>query len=98
MTEVEPVIGIDLGTTNSCVAVVLDNEVHVIPDEHGARVQASMVSFLPDGSILVGNEAREEAVNDPMHTVYSVKRLIGRSFSSKEVTEAKEHFPFPPSR
>ncbi len=94
MSEVEPVIGIDLGTTNSCVAVVLDNEVHVIPDEQGARIQASAVSFLPDGSILVGNEAREESVSDPLHTVYSVKRLIGRSFSSKEVTEAREHFPF----
>jgi molecular chaperone DnaK len=94
LTDVEPVIGIDLGTTNSCVAVVRDGEVHVIPDEHGERIQASVVTFLSDDSVLVGNEAREEAVNDPENTVYSAKRLIGRAYSSKEVTEAREHFPF----
>jgi molecular chaperone DnaK len=88
------VIGIDLGTTNSCAAVVIDGEVHVIPDERGYRTQASMVAFLEDGSVVVGNEARREAVLDPVNCVYSAKRLIGRHFQSKEVKTALQHFPF----
>ncbi len=94
MTAREYVIGIDLGTTNSCAAVVIDGEVHVIPDERGLRTQASMVAFLEDGSVVVGNEARREAVLDPPNVVYSAKRLIGRHFHSKEVKTALQHFPF----
>ena len=90
----EHVIGIDLGTTNSCVATVIDGAVHVIPDESGLRIQASMVSFLQDGSVVVGNEARQEQMVDPGNTVYSAKRLIGRHFASKEVKTALQNFPF----
>ncbi len=84
----EHVIGIDLGTTNSCAGVLVDGEVHVVPDETGERTQASVVAFLDDGSVVVGNAARDEAVVDPANTVSSAKRLIGRHFHSKEVKEA----------
>jgi molecular chaperone DnaK len=89
-----PVIGIDLGTTNSCVAVLVDGEVHVIPDESGKRIQASMVAFLEDGSVIVGNEAQQEAVVDPENTIYSAKRLIGRHSQSKEVKTAQQSVPY----
>ncbi len=94
MAGQEHVIGIDLGTTNSVVATVIDGEVHVIPDESGARLQASIVAFLQDGSIVVGNGARQEAVVDPGNTIYSAKRLIGRHFSSKEIKTAVQQFPY----
>ncbi|MCA9538899.1 MAG: Hsp70 family protein [Myxococcales bacterium] len=94
MADAEPVIGIDLGTTNSCVAVVLGGEVHVIPDEQGRRLQASVVAFLADGSVVVGNSARREIIADPANTIYSAKRLIGRHFQSKEVKTAIQQFPY----
>ena len=94
MAGQEHVIGIDLGTTNSVVATVIDGEVHVIPDESGARLHASIVAFLQDGSIVVGNGARQEAVVDPGNTIYSAKRLIGRHFSSKEIKTAVQQFPY----
>ncbi len=94
MAEQEPVIGIDLGTTNSVAAVVLDGEVHVIPDEEGNNTQASMVAFLEDDSLVVGNHARREAIVDPVNTVYSAKRLIGRHFDSAPVQDAIGHLPY----
>ncbi len=94
MAGEDRVIGIDLGTTNSCVAAVIDGQVHVVPDERGARVQASMVSFLADGSVVVGNEARQEQMVDPVNSIYSAKRLIGRHYASKEVRTALQTFPY----
>jgi molecular chaperone DnaK len=94
MADSEPVIGIDLGTTNSVVAVVLDGEVHVIPDEEGHNTQASMVAFAADGSLVVGNHARREAIVDPVHTVFSAKRLIGRHFDSPLVQAAIKQLPY----
>ena len=94
MAEPERVIGIDLGTTNSCVAIVMNGAVHVIPDEMGAKIQASMVSFLADGSVVVGNEARHEQIVDPLNTIYSAKRLIGRHYSSREIKTASQSFPY----
>jgi len=88
------VVGIDLGTTNSCAGILIDGEVHVVPDENGARTQSSVVGFLDDGSVVVGNEARAEAIVDPVNTVYSAKRLIGRHFTSKEVKAAIEQMPY----
>ncbi len=90
----EKIIGIDLGTTNSCVAVVEGENAVVIPAADGAKVQASIVSFLPDGRRLVGNEAREQLVYNPYNTVFSAKRLIGRAFSSYEVQTFKEKCPY----
>ncbi len=88
------VVGIDLGTTNSCAGILIDGEVHVVPNENGTRTQSSVVAFLDDGSVVVGNEARAEAVVDPMNTVFSAKRLIGRHYHSKEVKAAIQQMPY----
>ncbi|MBN8615593.1 MAG: Hsp70 family protein, partial [Deltaproteobacteria bacterium] len=88
------VLGIDLGTTNSVVAIANGREARVLPDSEGRRLIPSVVSFHPDGSILVGHEARERRLVDAKNTVYSTKRLIGRPYSSSEVQKAKERFAF----
>ncbi|MBX7194381.1 MAG: Hsp70 family protein, partial [Sandaracinaceae bacterium] len=88
------VLGIDLGTTNSVVAIANGREARVLGDSEGRRLIPSVVSFHPDGSILVGHEARERRLVDAKNTVYSTKRLIGRPFSSSEVQKAKERFAF----
>jgi molecular chaperone DnaK len=88
------VLGIDLGTTNSVVAVANGHEAVALTDSEGRRLIPSVVSFHPDGSILVGHEARERRLVDAKNTVYSTKRLIGRPFSSSEVQRAKERFAF----
>jgi len=85
------VIGIDLGTSYSCVACVVDGKATVLHDAEGRHTQPSVVSFLPDGSVVVGHEAKKRTVTDPYNTVYSAKRLIGRKFFSEEVTKAKKH-------
>ena len=98
MSSPEPVIGIDLGTTNSCVSVVIDGEVHVVPDESGSPLQSSVVAFLGDGSVVVGNQAKHEAITDPLNTVFSAKRLIGRSFDSSQVQRAVRTLPYQVAR
>lgn len=87
-------VGIDLGTTNTVVGVVVDGLATTLEDEHRRRLIPSIVSFHPSGSVLVGDLARERRVVDPSNTVYSVKRLIGRPFTSPEVQEARLRFPF----
>lgn len=82
LQTVEPVIGIDLGTTNSVVATVRANRVEIIPDPYGHRLHPSIVSFAANGDILVGNAARAKRHADPSSTVYSAKRLIGQSLRS----------------
>jgi molecular chaperone DnaK (HSP70) len=89
-----PILGIDLGTTNSVVAVADDTQARVLPTELGHRLIPSVVSFRPDKSILVGEEARERRLIDAKNTVYSVKRLIGRPFSAPEVARAQDRFAF----
>jgi molecular chaperone DnaK len=76
---VEPVIGIDLGTTNSVVATVRGSRVEVIPDAQGYRLHPSVVAFVPNGDILVGHAARARRHLDPANTIFSAKRLIGQS-------------------
>ena len=88
------VIGIDLGTSNSVVSAVVNGQPMVIPDADGARLQPSVVNFLPDGQMLVGAQARDSKVFDPINTVYSVKRLIGKEFDSDEVQIAQSHYPY----
>ena len=88
-----PVIGIDLGTTNSVVAVADKNGARVLSGEDGALVP-SVVSFHPSGDVLVGAAAKERRLLDAANTVYSVKRLIGRPFSSYEVKQARDRFAF----
>ena len=88
------VVGIDLGTTNTVVACVRSGKVHVLADEHGVRLLPSVVSFHPNGEVLVGGSAKARRVIDPRNTVYSHKRLIGRSWGSPEIAQAKSRFAF----
>jgi molecular chaperone DnaK len=82
------VIGIDLGTTNSCVAVMEGGEPVVIPNSEGSRTTPSMVGFTDSGERLVGQIAKRQAITNPENTVYAVKRLIGRKFDSPEAKKA----------
>jgi molecular chaperone DnaK len=81
------VIGIDLGTTNSCVAVMEGNEPVVIPNSEGHRTTPSMVAFVEDGERKVGDPAKRQAITNPTKTIYSIKRFMGKSYSdsSREV-------------
>ncbi|MBT9540212.1 molecular chaperone DnaK [Thiobacillus sp.] len=79
------IIGIDLGTTNSCVAVMENGTPKVIENVEGARTTPSIVAYTEDGEILVGAPAKRQAVTNPKNTLYAVKRLIGRRFEEKEV-------------
>src|SRR5688572_10934935 len=79
------IIGIDLGTTNSCVAVMDGGEAVVIPNSEGSRTTPSMVAFTDSGERLVGQIAKRQAVTNSENTVFSVKRFIGRKFDSPEV-------------
>src|ERR1700750_1788961 len=79
------IIGIDLGTTNSCVAIMENGQPKVIENSEGARTTPSIVAYTEDGEILVGASAKRQAVTNPKNTIYAVKRLIGRKFTEKEV-------------
>ena len=87
-------IGIDLGTTNSCVAVMEGGVPQVIPNQEGARTTPSIVGFTAKGERLVGQIAKRQALTNPRNTVYAVKRLIGRKFESPEVEQAKRNIPY----
>jgi molecular chaperone DnaK len=88
------VVGIDLGTTNTVVACVRDGQVHVLPDEDGRTLLPSVVSFHPNGEILVGHMAKDRRVVDAKNTIASVKRVIGRAWSSDEIRRARQRFAF----
>jgi molecular chaperone DnaK len=88
------VIGIDLGTTNSCVSVMEGGEAVVIPNSEGSRTTPSMVAFTESGERLVGQIAKRQAITNPEATVYVVKRLIGRKFEDKEVQRTASLVPF----
>ncbi|MBL8956660.1 MAG: molecular chaperone DnaK [Myxococcaceae bacterium] len=94
MAEQEIAVGIDLGTSYSCVAVVQNGQPAVIPNEWGERTHASVVSFLEDGTVLVGNAAKKNIITNAENTVYSAKRLIGRYFFSDEVKKAQTVMPY----
>ena len=87
------VIGIDLGTTNSCFAVMEGKEAKVLENSEGARTTPSMVAFT-DTERLVGSAAKRQAVTNPENTLFAIKRLIGRRFNSPEVSKDREHVPF----
>src|SRR6266568_7465696 len=89
-------VGIDLGTSYSAVAVVTDTSQgpSVLPNEWGDLTHASVVSFLDDGSVLVGNEAKRNIITNAENTIYSAKRLIGRFFFSDEVKKAQAVMPY----
>ncbi len=88
------VIGIDLGTTNSCVAVMEGGAPQVIPNQEGARTTPSIVGFTAKGERLVGQIAKRQALTNPKNTVYAVKRLIGRKFDSPESEQARRFLPY----
>src|SRR5689334_25257497 len=84
-TQMAKIIGIDLGTTNSCVAIMEGNNTKVIENSEGARTTPSIIAYQEDGEILVGASAKRQAVTNPKNTIFAVKRLIGRRFEEKEV-------------
>src|SRR5438046_10204162 len=86
------IIGIDLGTTNSVVAIMEGKEPKVIPNEEGGRLTPSVVAWDDKGEVLVGQIARRQAITNPENTVYSVKRFMGRKF--EEVTEEAKRVPY----
>ncbi len=88
------IIGIDLGTTNSCVAVMEGNVPKVIENSEGARTTPSVVAYLENGEVLVGASAKRQAVTNPKNTLYAVKRLIGRKFTEKEVQKDIDLMPY----
>ncbi|MDH4008386.1 MAG: Hsp70 family protein, partial [Desulfuromonadales bacterium] len=88
------VIGIDLGTTNSCVAVMEGGEPIVIANSEGNRTTPSMVAFTESGERLVGQQAKRQAVTNPENTLFAIKRLIGRKFDSEAVKKDIEISPF----
>lgn len=88
------VIGIDLGTTNSCVAISEGGQTKVIENAEGARTTPSIVAYLDDNEILVGAPAKRQAVTNPKNTIYAVKRLIGRKFDDAEVQRDIKSMPF----
>ena len=88
------IIGIDLGTTNSCVAIMEGNTTKVIENAEGARTTPSIIAYQEDGEILVGASAKRQAVTNPRNTLYAVKRLIGRKFSEKEVQKDIDLMPY----
>ena len=83
------IIGIDLGTTNSCMAVLEAGESVVISNSEGARTTPSIVAFTKNGDILVGQAAKRQAVTNPKNTIFSAKRLIGRKFSEVKAIASK---------
>jgi molecular chaperone DnaK len=87
-------IGIDLGTTNSAVAVVIGGEPVVIPNQEGQRTTPSVVAFTDKGERLVGQVAKRQAITNPENTIFSIKRLMGRKYNSQEVQEAKKRLPY----
>ncbi len=88
------VIGIDLGTTNSCVAVMDGSSARVIENAEGSRTTPSVVAFADDGQTLVGQTAKRQAVTNPEKTFFAIKRLIGRNFSDEKVTRDREMVPY----
>ncbi|KAK3943671.1 glucose-regulated protein [Diplogelasinospora grovesii] len=90
----EPIIGIDLGTTYSCVAIMRGGKIEILPNEQGNRITPSYVAFTPDGERLVGDAAKNQYASNPTNNIFDIKRLIGRSFSNPAVKADIKHFPF----
>src|SRR3954463_14270712 len=86
------ILGIDLGTTNSCMAIMEGGEPVVIPNAEGARTTPSVVAFTKSGERVVGQAAKRQAVTNPQNTVFSVKRFMGRKFD--EVREEEHRVPY----
>lgn len=92
--ETGPCIGIDLGTTYSCVAVWRNGRAEICPNEQGNRITPSYVAFLKDGQRLIGDAAKNQSSQNPTKTIFDVKRLIGRKFNDASVQKDKNLFPY----
>ncbi len=90
----EPIIGIDLGTTNSCVAIMEGGSVRVIENSEGERTTPSIVAYTQDGEKLVGRTAKNQSVTNPKRTLYAIKRLIGRRFDDPVVKKDMDMVPY----
>jgi molecular chaperone DnaK len=88
------IIGIDLGTTNSCVAVSENGQIKIIENAEGNRTTPSIIAYVDNGEVLVGASAKRQAVTNPKNTLFAIKRLIGRKFTDKEVQKDIEMMPF----
>ena len=88
------IIGIDLGTTNSCVAVMEGDKPRVIENSEGDRTTPSIVAFTGDGEVLVGQSAKRQAVTNPTNTLFAIKRLIGRRFRDDVVQRDIDMVPY----
>src|SRR3989440_12823047 len=94
MPEKPILLGIDLGTTNTCVAYVRNKVARVVPSDKGALILPSVVAVSEKGDLLVGNVAKDQMVTNPRNTIYGAKRLIGRKFNSKVVQDIKHYFSY----
>ncbi|WP_281173404.1 molecular chaperone DnaK [Xenophilus azovorans] len=92
--DMAKIIGIDLGTTNSCVSIMEGNNTRVIENSEGARTTPSIIAYQEDGEVLVGAPAKRQAVTNPKNTLYAIKRLIGRKFEEKEVQKDIHLMPY----
>ena len=88
------IIGIDLGTTNSCVAIMEGSQAKVLENAEGARTTPSVVAFTEENEKLIGQPAKRQAVTNPENTIFAVKRLIGRNFEDQTVKKDIEAAPF----
>src|SRR3954465_2653871 len=90
----KPIIGIDLGTTNTCVAYVKSRTPKVVPTDRGNLILPSVVALSSKGDMLVGGVAKDQMVTNPKNTIYGAKRLIGRKYNSRVVQELKSYFNY----
>src|SRR5437773_6444712 len=88
------IIGIDLGTTNSCVAIMESGKPKVIENSEGSRTTPSIVAYMEDGEILVGAPAKRQAITNPANTLFAVKRLIGRRYDEEMVQKDIKMVPY----
>jgi molecular chaperone DnaK len=88
------IIGIDLGTTNSCVAILEGGKARVIENSEGARTTPSIIAYSSDGEVLVGQSAKRQAVTNPKNTLFAIKRLIGRRFKDDVVQKDIKMVPY----